>query len=229
MEISVVSFQAISRVRLYLCTKGTEEGKKKKKKPKKPSNQEESTNGAMNYNNLMQGVGACAASVRDEWQAGGAALQIFTKGLQTHSQNKDLKNQIWKYAADGKQEVRMGEKELKTSQLRGLRSFKPILRGRKMQSEDYLYSHQPLVLSTRVLQEERVKLLCQRGCTWCSIPLLLSMTFCHLPQLISLPSASFMLYGTILLKGKSWSCLFYKMTANGIYPISQKSTGWRAD
>lgn len=67
MEISVVSFQAISRVRLYLCTKGTEEGKKKKKKkPKKPSNQEESTNGAMNYNNLMQGVGACAASVRDE-------------------------------------------------------------------------------------------------------------------------------------------------------------------
>lgn len=40
--------------------------KKKKKKPKKPSNQEESTNGAMNYNNLMQGVGACAASIRDE-------------------------------------------------------------------------------------------------------------------------------------------------------------------
>lgn len=66
MEISIVSFQAISRVRLYLCTKGTEEEKKKKKKPKKPSNQEESTNGAMNYNNLMQGVGACAASIRDE-------------------------------------------------------------------------------------------------------------------------------------------------------------------
>lgn len=42
----------------------------------------------MNNNNLKQEAGVCPAS-REIRQPKDAALQFFTEGLQTHSQNKD--------------------------------------------------------------------------------------------------------------------------------------------
>lgn len=82
----MVPFQAIFGIRLYLSTEGTERGGEKLKKP---SNWEDcSTNGSMNNSNIKQGSGVCPAP-RETWQAKDAALQFFTKGLQTRSQNKD--------------------------------------------------------------------------------------------------------------------------------------------
>lgn len=51
----------------------------------------------MNYNNLIQEAGVCAASIRDDWQVGDAALHPFASLPKAfkHSQNKDLKIQIW--------------------------------------------------------------------------------------------------------------------------------------
>lgn len=162
MEISIVPFQAIFGIRLYLST---EQGKEKK--PKKPSNWEDcSANEAVNNNNLMKGVGICPASAREEWQAKDAALQFFTKGLQTCSQNKDVKNQICMYVASGKRHLcyfgGTGEKEFKTPQLRRLRSINLILRGTKMHLKGYLYFHQSFLLSTRVPQQEFMELCCTK-------------------------------------------------------------------
>lgn len=62
MEIAWNGTIDISRVRLYVSTKGTEE---EEKKPKKPSNQADYKLNCMNYN-LIQGAGVCEASTRDD-------------------------------------------------------------------------------------------------------------------------------------------------------------------
>lgn len=70
-------------------------------------------------------------------------------------------------------------------------------------------------------------LLYERGHTWFSVLLFLSIICCLLPPFISLPSTSLILHSTrkFHLEGKSWSYLFYKAIANRVLPIPQKSTG----
>lgn len=160
--------QAIFGIRLYLSTGGMKGRSSLKSQVTGKSDQQMGLWLTITYSKER-----LFARHPEKQQAKDAVKQFFPKSLQAHNQNKTQPN----LSVFGKWETRhlycfggMDEKELKTSQLRMLRSVYPILRGTKMWLEGYLYFHQPFLLSTRVLQNGCMKLLRERGgtCTFCS-------------------------------------------------------------